>query len=261
VIKRVSVLRFILIYLVVLLSTACYSQKDIYLNIEAGAGFTFIKVQSDQSFKNLKSGLGPSFTLGLDVRYDFTENLSGNFGLSILNAGYTSYFTYQPEISEARFQYSEGQRYLTIPITVRGVFEVQKKRHIYITLTGGFSFGVKVGDMVSGVGFIGHNEQNDSIISATLFYSETNPFSVNILGGIGLEKKLKNSSRIGFNIISRIGILKTFEGHVEIIDEPVPHIPGTSLPSGKTVSNYFSRNTSLFLTLYYAINFRKKNKG
>jgi len=239
-----------------------YCQKNIYLTIETGIGSTFVKVNhSDSPYKNLRSGLGPSFTLELDVRYDFTENVSGNFGVSILNSGYTTFYTYRPEISEAKFQYSEQERYLTIPATVKGAFEVQKKKHIYLTISGGLSFGVKVGDMVSGVGFIGRNEQKDSIISATLFFSETNPFSLNILGGIGLEKRLKNSSRIGFNLTSRVGVLKTFEGRVEIIDEPVPHISGDPFPSGLGVSDYFSRNTSLFITFYYAINFKRKKKN
>lgn len=249
--------------ILVLLSGLCFSQKNIYLSIEAGLGSTFVHINNDNApNKNLKSIIGPSTLIGLDVRYDFSEKLAGTFGISLLNMGYSTVYTFSPEFSTGNIQYSEQERFLTIPATVKGIFPLHKQKHIYLTISGGLSWGIKVGDMVSGMGVIKYsNADQDSISSATLFYADTKPFSLNVLGGIGLEKKLKKSSRIGFNIISRIGILKTFTGRVEEVyyAQPVFHNPGTPYPYAEpaTVSTFFSRNHSLFITFFYAIKLRK----
>ncbi|MEX0812833.1 MAG: hypothetical protein WD048_11510 [Chitinophagales bacterium] len=265
--------RLLLLILLFYFAKEGFGQKDIYLSIEAGTGSTFVHILDGNSPDLINRTYYPSLTLGLAARYDFNERLSGLLGLHIFNYGYGIEFTLidssqSNNRSSSSLSSIQAQRYLSFPLALQSNFNIRKSKPLYLYLLTGVTFGVKVDDMVSGGGVLDLNATKDSVNGVYGTSNKGHRFSLGFVLGTGLEWQTKNLSRFGFKLFIQAGVLKSFEGSLNDTEyqEPLPYpmrplIEEPAYKERETFGSYFSTNTSLFLTFYYAFNLRKKKKN
>lgn len=265
--------RVLFTIIIIFIVSTCFSQKNLYLNIEAGTGTAFVHLSDQQDYNLIEKTYYPSLTLGVAARYDFNKQLSGSIGLQIFNYAYASKFTRKDSLQDGNnwnFSLSniETQRYLSLPILLQNNFNIRKSKPLYLYLLTGVNFGIKVDDLVSGIGVSQLNAAQDSIYGTYGTFNSGHRFSLTFILGTGLEWQTKNQSRYGFRIYAQAGVLRTFEGSLKLVEYeetyPYPHRAFEEEPeykTSKTFGSYFSTNTSIFLTFYYAFNLRKKKKA
>lgn len=265
--KQILELRLIFILVMSVLSVVCFGQKDIYLNIEVGTGSSFVHLlENNASPENFKSVFTPSFTLGVGTRYDFTERFSGIIGVFLFNHGYGTKYTHHTSVRLWETKNYELQRFISFPTILQTNFKIHKVKTIYLSLLTGLNLGIKTGYMQTGGTWSFLNEAGDSITAAAQYWNNIHRVSLNLLMGIGLERKSKNSSRLGIKLFALAGMLKTYEGRLEVFeyDNPIPYSQGDRIVINKQpdkITNFFSMNTSWFITFYYAFNITKRKKA
>ncbi|MEX0812832.1 MAG: hypothetical protein WD048_11505 [Chitinophagales bacterium] len=206
--------RLLLLILLFSFAKEGFGQKNIYLSLEGGFGHTFTQALSEGvgTFENSKENYMPSMSLGVNTRYDFSEKFSGNIGLRFKNHNYGIGYT-APNIEQS-IDLWLLKWFVYMPITLQSNFAISKNKPLFFTLYTGISPGINISQGLndsSGSGFQS-NTPGDTLSQVIIPSYQDNLFALNVLLGIGFEKKTKNNSRWGLKFMLNAGLLKTFEG-------------------------------------------------
>src|SRR5690554_3319995 len=121
----------LLFFFIFLFFDSFSQERNIYLSIEAGLGYSFSNIidVGEDIYGNFKKKQDISNRFGINVRYEFSEKFSVIAGV-LLN-GHNHGVEYSPANEELSMSLLKFQTHIYIPIRFQNNFRISSKRPLF----------------------------------------------------------------------------------------------------------------------------------